>query len=232
MAIGGSGGSGQTGGAVVVTNNRFIDTFGIGSHGIFAQSIGGGGGTGGDARSMILSIDPSNWGPEQPELPDPMSISVGATLSVGGSGGTAADGGTVNICNHQRIVTRGADAYGILAQSIGGGGGIGGGGYHGLDWKDFGVSEETEQYLELLPSKAKATCTSWWAARAVPAAAASWSMSRIRAASRRAVPARSPSSPKASAAAAGWAVREPSVKTAKSVSAVAVARPATAAWSR
>ena len=33
----------------------------------------------------------------------------------------------------------------------GGGGGIGGGGYHGLDWKDFGVSEETEQYLELLP---------------------------------------------------------------------------------
>jgi hypothetical protein len=149
MAIGGSGGSGQTGGAVVVTNNRFIDTFGIGSHGIFAQSIGGGGGTGGDARSMILSIDPSNWGPEQPELPDPMSISVGATLSVGGSGGTAADGGAVNIYNHQRIVTRGADAYGILAQSIGGGGGIGGGGYHGLDWKDFGVSEETEQYLEL-----------------------------------------------------------------------------------
>jgi hypothetical protein len=100
---------------------------------------------------MILSIDPSNWGPEQPELPDPMSISVGATLSVGGSGGTAADGGAVNIYNHQRIVTRGADAYGILAQSIGGGGGIGGGGYHGLDWKDFGVSEETEQYLELLP---------------------------------------------------------------------------------
>lgn len=151
MAIGGSGGSGQTGGAVTVNNHKTIETVGIGSHGIFAQSIGGGGGTGGDARSMILSIDPSNWQPDQPEPPDPMSISVGATLSVGGSGGSAADGGTVSIYNHDRIGTSGADAYGILAQSIGGGGGIGGGGYHGLDWKDFGVSEEYEQYLDLLP---------------------------------------------------------------------------------
>ncbi|NTV69665.1 MAG: hypothetical protein HGA71_05900 [Azonexaceae bacterium] len=151
MAIGGSGGSGQSGGAVSVSNHKTIETFGIGAHGIFAQSIGGGGGTGGDARSMILSIDPSNWLPDQPEPPDPMSISVGATLSVGGKGGSAANASTVSIFNFDRIATHGADAYGILAQSIGGGGGIGGGGYHGLDWKDFGVSEQYEQYLDLLP---------------------------------------------------------------------------------
>ena len=151
MAIGGRGGSGQRGGAVTVSNSKTIETFGIGAHGIFAQSVGGGGGTGGDARSMILSIDPSNWLPDQPEAPDPMSISVGATLSVGGSGGSAADGSTVSIYNTGQIATHAADAYGILAQSIGGGGGIGGGGYHGLDWQDFGVSEEYEQYLDLLP---------------------------------------------------------------------------------
>ena len=151
MAIGGSGGSGQTGGAVTVNNHKTIETLGVGSHGIFAQSIGGGGGTGGDARSMILSIDPSNWQPDQPQPPDPMSISVGATLSVGGKGGSAANASTVSIFNYGHIATHGADAYGILAQSIGGGGGIGGGGYHGLDWKDFGVSEDYEQYLDLLP---------------------------------------------------------------------------------
>jgi len=48
---------------VDVINTGSIDTFGDSSHGIYAQSVGGGGGIGGDARSMTLSIDPSNWLP-------------------------------------------------------------------------------------------------------------------------------------------------------------------------
>ena len=150
MAIGGDGGAGGDGKGVEILNRGLIDTSGIGAHGIFAQSVGGGGGSGGDARSMILSIDPSNWSPSDPP-PDPTSISVGATLSMGGKGNAAGDGGTVVVTNDGTIITRGADAFGILAQSVGGGGGVGGSGYHGLDLQDFGVPEEYAQFQDLLP---------------------------------------------------------------------------------
>lgn len=150
MALGGDGGTGNHGGIVDILNSGTIDTSGDGSHGIFAQSVGGGGGSGGDARSMILSIDPSNWNPGE-SMPEPGSFSFGATLSVGGKGNVGGDGGQVTVTNTGTITTNGADAFGILAQSVGGGGGLGGGGYHGLDWQDFGVPEEYEQYLDLLP---------------------------------------------------------------------------------
>ncbi|UCV28774.1 autotransporter outer membrane beta-barrel domain-containing protein [Ferribacterium limneticum] len=151
MAIGGKGASGNVGGNVTVTNRNAIDTYGVGAHGIFVQSVGGGGGAGGDARSMILSIDPSNWQPDVPEVPDPTSFSVGATLSVGGRAGTGEDAGAkVEVTNTGSIVTRGADAFGIFAQSIGGGGGVGGSGYHGLDWEDFGVSEDVSELLDFV----------------------------------------------------------------------------------
>ena len=152
MALGGNGGTGNHGGQVDVANTGLTETRGDGAHGIFAQSVGGGGGSGGSARSMILSIDPSNWSPSDPP-PDisEKSYSFGATLSLGGTGGGAGNGGMVDVTNAGSIITRGADAYGIIAQSVGGGGGIGGGGYHGLDWQDLGVSEETEELLELLP---------------------------------------------------------------------------------
>jgi hypothetical protein len=151
MAVGGKGGEGNVGGNVTVSNRNAIATSGDGAHGIYAQSIGGGGGTGGDARAMILSIDPSNWKPDQPELPEPGSISVGATLSIGGDGGTGGHAGQlVTVTNTGNITTRGADAYGIFAQSIGGGGGVGGGGYHGLDWQDFGVLENVSELLDFV----------------------------------------------------------------------------------
>ena len=44
--LAGKGGSGNVGGAVAVNNSGGIDTFGSGSHGVLAQSIGAGGGTG------------------------------------------------------------------------------------------------------------------------------------------------------------------------------------------
>ncbi len=150
MALGGDGGTGNHAGQVDVINGGTIETSGVGAHGIFAQAVGGGGGSGGSARSMILSIDPSNWNPSD-SPPEPGSISAGATLSIGGKGAAAGDGGIVNVTNEGMIITRGADAYGIIAQSVGGGGGVGGGGYHGLDWQDFGVSEDLEPFLDLLP---------------------------------------------------------------------------------
>ncbi|MBN2231362.1 MAG: hypothetical protein JW781_00890, partial [Deltaproteobacteria bacterium] len=150
MALGGDGGTGNNAGQVDVFNSGTIETSGVGAHGIFAQAVGGGGGSGGSARSMILSIDPSNWNPSD-SPPEPGSISAGATLSIGGKGAAAGEGGVVNVINEGSIITYGADAYGIIAQSVGGGGGIGGGGYHGLDWQDFGVSEDLEPFLDLLP---------------------------------------------------------------------------------
>ena len=149
MAIGGDGGDGNHGGEVEVFNSGVIDTAGIGAHGIFAQSVGGGGGSGADARSMILSIDPSHWLPGEP-VPDPTAFSFGATLSMGGSGGAGSHGGAVEVTNEGTIITRGADAFGILAQSVGGGGGVGGSGYHGLDLQDFGVPEEYTELVEFI----------------------------------------------------------------------------------
>jgi len=154
LAIGGDGGSGNHGGEVIVNNDGLIDTVGDGAHGIVAQSVGGGGGIGGDARSMTLSIDPGNWSPEPIVDPGELtSVSAAANISIGGSGGSGGDGSTVTVNNNGDIVTRGADAYGIFAQSIGGGGGDGGGGYHGLDWSDLGVPDDLLPFFELVPAE-------------------------------------------------------------------------------
>jgi len=150
MALGGDGGTGNDGNKVEVFNIGTIETFGDGAHAIFAQSVGGGGGSGGDARSMILSIDPSNWNESDPP-PEPGSISSGATMSIGGDGEAAGEGGEVIVINEGAIITHEADAFGIFAQSVGGGGGIGGTGYHGLDWEDFGVPEDFVPVADLLP---------------------------------------------------------------------------------
>ncbi len=150
LAIGGDGGNGNSGGSVDTVNTGAIGTLGDSAHGIFAQSIGGGGGRGGDARSMTLSIDPSNWSPVDPP-PSPTSISQALNISIGGDAGWGNDGGVVTITNEGTTITSGADAYGIFAQSIGGGGGEGGGGYHGLDWTDLGVPDDIAPFLDLAP---------------------------------------------------------------------------------
>ena len=53
-------------------------------------------------------------------------------MRVGGNGGGASDAGTVDVDNTGDITTFGGDAHGILAQSIGGGGGIGGDANEGI----------------------------------------------------------------------------------------------------
>ena len=89
------------GGSVYVTNRGDIVTDGEGSHGVLAQSIGGTGGDGGSA---------------------------GGIVALGGDGSEGGNGGFVKVTTDagSRIETLEIASHGILAESIGGGGGNGG----------------------------------------------------------------------------------------------------------
>ena len=115
VSIGGSGGNGGAGGAVSVTNGGTIVTAGDRASGLLAQSVGGGGGIGGAASGKAMASD------------NPAGASFALAVSVGGTGGGGGSGGMVNVTNTGGITTAGANAYGVLAQSVGGGGGVGGG---------------------------------------------------------------------------------------------------------
>ncbi|RVM75156.1 autotransporter domain-containing protein, partial [Sinorhizobium meliloti] len=99
--FGGSGGAGGSGGMVTAKGWINLSTSGDDAHGIVAQSIGGGGGVGGAASGAPLSF-------------------------TGNSPGSYGDGGDVAVTADGSIFTRGDYAFGVLAQSIGGGGGFGG----------------------------------------------------------------------------------------------------------
>jgi PEP-CTERM motif len=105
--VGGFGGEGNDGGAVTVAEKKgaVITTTGAASAGIYAQSVGAGGGRGGvGAYAPVI------------------------TLSVGGAGGANGDGGAVTVNGYGVITTEGSGtADGIFAQSVGGGGGQAGG---------------------------------------------------------------------------------------------------------
>lgn len=106
--FGNAGGTGNLAGDVLVDNGGVIDTAGKGAHGILAQSIGGGGGNGGLVLTGSLN------------LTNPVAAPL---ISIGGSGGDGSDAGNVDVINSGSIVTRGNGSHGIVAQSIGGGGG-------------------------------------------------------------------------------------------------------------
>ena len=108
ITVGGQGGTGSVGGAVTVNNNGSIATQGDGARGIYAHSVGGGGGASGGGVAKANAQD----------------LSLGVT--VGGNAGSGGNGGTVNVTNTVDLLTRGSDADGIYAQSVGGGGGSAG----------------------------------------------------------------------------------------------------------
>ena len=124
VAVGGTGGTGETAGTVIVdagkdklgniVEDSLITTYGMGANGIRAQSIGGGGGDGGFAVGVNIGINNS----------ESLNMNIGVT--VGGSGGVAGDGSTATVNNWSGIRTYGDNAVGIFAQSAGGGGGDGG----------------------------------------------------------------------------------------------------------
>ncbi|MCY2953769.1 MAG: dockerin type I repeat-containing protein [Planctomycetota bacterium] len=122
MALGGHGGWGGYGDAVSVYNNATIATKGQFSHGILSQSIGGGGGSGGNAATFIL--DPVQLAKQvSPSPGDFIQLPVSIDTTLGGSGGFGGAGGAIDLSNNVAIATEGVHAHGVVAQSIGGGGG-------------------------------------------------------------------------------------------------------------
>lgn len=125
LTIGGKGGSGNHGGKVTITDtgsadsSTMISTKGDQSYGILAQSIGGGGGDGGASGAQTLGI--------------PKVSGLAGTVAIGGSAGSSGNGGEVTVTRDGAVVTSGVNAHGIVAQSVGGGGGTAshGGAAHG-----------------------------------------------------------------------------------------------------
>ncbi len=120
LSVGGSGGTGGDAGAVIVHNSGKVTAAGDFAHGILAQSIGGGGGVGGDSTQVSVTFL---------EMPTEFSFPFLPTTSsviLGGSGGEGGNGGDLVVHNSGDIITEGHFANGILAQSIGGGGGANG----------------------------------------------------------------------------------------------------------
>ena len=109
--MGGQGGAGGAGGPVTVTNGTggTILTQGVAAFGIFAQSVGGGGGEGSLAGTVNGSLQ---------------SLGMG----IGGNGGGGGDGGVVTVTtgdgDGSTITTTGKHGIAIFAQSVGGGGGL------------------------------------------------------------------------------------------------------------
>lgn len=132
-AIGGNGGIGGAAGTVIVNDYNSISTSGLDAMGILAQSIAGGGGTGGTASSKA-EVFASN----DPEIP---SISIAVAL--GGQGGGAGTGNSVTVNQTGVITTANDGALGILAQSVGGGGGNGGDSSASATVGSVGDSEDT-----------------------------------------------------------------------------------------
>lgn len=113
ITMAGSGGGGGSGGNIdiYVTN---VMTSGNRASGVFAQSVGGGGGAFGDhAHTTIGRLSDISQG-----------MGLGAWISDTEKGG---DGGQVyvNLSSGGLIKTTGNGALGIFAQSVGGGGGVG-----------------------------------------------------------------------------------------------------------
>ncbi|ANN77780.1 autotransporter outer membrane beta-barrel domain-containing protein [Bordetella flabilis] len=106
VSIGGSGAAAANGNTVTANvNSSTITTTGDGATGMVMQSIGGGGGNGGNASAAAPF----------------------AAVTLGGKGKGGGAGGQVEVTlNNTTISTAGTKAPGLIAQSVGGGGGTGG----------------------------------------------------------------------------------------------------------
>ena len=118
VAVGGSGGEGGAGGDITVTNTGSVATMGLLSDAIVVQSIGGGGGKGGAAATSQTE----NW--KSPGISS--GVGVGGSSQGSSNDPNATNGAQASITNSGEIITVGALANGLVAQSVGMGGGIGG----------------------------------------------------------------------------------------------------------
>jgi hypothetical protein len=108
IAVGGNNYGG--GGPVLVGGNATVTTIGDAAHAVLLQSIGMGGGIGGQGSSLTA---------ESPAATNAVSLSLNPQTEY-----MQGNGGAIGLDSILTIQTGGADAYGILAQSIGGGGGL------------------------------------------------------------------------------------------------------------
>ncbi|WP_157015544.1 autotransporter outer membrane beta-barrel domain-containing protein [Mesorhizobium xinjiangense] len=152
IGLGGKGGSGGAPGSATVhfEDGTSITTTGSGSRGVLAQSIGGGGGTG-QGGTIGLSGSASvggGEGEEAAEGEDEGPISGSVNVNIGSETGDGMTGGTVSVTANGSISTTGGDADGILAQSIGGSGGLAGsvGNDAGSDSDGFAGGDEDTNY--------------------------------------------------------------------------------------
>ena len=129
-ATGGLGGASGSGGKVILSYSAIgLSTTGFAAPGVVAQSVGGSGGNGADAG--------------------------GTFRRKGGSGGTGGDGGSVNLnffdwngaTQNSVLQTAGDDSPAIIAQSIGGGAGIGDA-HLDLGQCEFGFHHRSRRKLE------------------------------------------------------------------------------------
>ncbi|TPE45655.1 autotransporter outer membrane beta-barrel domain-containing protein [Amaricoccus solimangrovi] len=105
VSVGGE--SSGNGGTVTVNGYGTVSTGGDGgSHGIVAQSIGGGGGYAG-----TFSAEGADFG---------------SGLHMSQDNQTSGDGGGVTVTVSGSVATKGESGFGVLAQSVGGGGGVAG----------------------------------------------------------------------------------------------------------
>ena len=105
MALGASVPVSSPGDSISVLQNGAVTTVGRIAPGALLQSIGGGGGS---AASWVSAGAP---------------LGPGALVSLGANGGTGADGGPITARYSGGIRTFGDNSVGLMAQSIGGGGG-------------------------------------------------------------------------------------------------------------
>ena len=97
VTLGGAAGASGDGGHLSVVNTGDVSTAGERAHGVFLQSVGGGGG------AVFTHATSSN-----------------VTLSAQNSG----SGGNLSFTQNGSIATQGDLAYALFAQSVGGGGGF------------------------------------------------------------------------------------------------------------
>ncbi len=109
--VGGKDSGGGKGGSVKVALTGAVNTTGDGGVGIFAQSVGGGGGSAGDVEKGFTD----SWA----------DLNIGSGVGIQSAAGSGGDGGDVTVTSGA-ITTKGALAHGVIAQSIGGSGGFAG----------------------------------------------------------------------------------------------------------
>ena len=107
LQIGGQSGVSGDGSSVTISKTGPITTYGPAAVGILAQSVGGGGGY------VSLASSQGNT-----------AVSSPTNVTIGGSGNASGNGGEVKVAVTGAITTHGKNSVGVIAQSVGGGGGI------------------------------------------------------------------------------------------------------------